>query len=170
MLRRPRVRPLRDRLRHGLVLVAVLPLVALAACHQEFGTAPHGGPAVGNGQAVATDIRSAIHPGFDRVVFDFAGPVPAYFVEYVAANQLRNTAGDVVPVSGSHFLQVRFTGTDAMSDAPFVRTPNFDGVRQVKRVDNFEGVLVYGVGVREHSPFRVFALTGPSRVVLDIDR
>lgn len=170
MPRRPLVRPFRKRLRRAAVLVALVPLIALAACHQEFGTAGHGGPAVGSGQPTATDIRTGIHRGFDRVVFDFAGPVPTYFVEYVAANQLRSTEGSVIPVSGSYFLQVRFSGMNAMADAPLVRTPNFDVVRQVKRVDNFEGLLIYGVGLDERNAFRVFSLTNPSRVVLDVDR
>src|SRR4051812_20253824 len=76
-------RPRWWRPRQLVLLAAVLPLLALTACHQEFGLGAHGGPAIGSGQARATDVRTAIHPDFDRVVFDFAGPVPAYFVEYV---------------------------------------------------------------------------------------
>ncbi len=154
--------------RHLVLLAAVLPLLVLAACHQEFGTAGHGGPAVGSGQPSLTNVRTAIHPGFDRIVFDFSGSVPAYFVEYVAANQLRNTKGDVVPVSGSYFLRVRFDGTNSPSNALLVRTPNYPEVKQVKGVDNFEGVLIYGVGVSQRNAFRVFALQSPNRVVLDV--
>src|SRR3954453_6632836 len=92
----------------GLVLLAaVLPLFGLASCHQEFGSDPHGGPAAGSG-ARATNIRTAVQPGYDRVVFDFSGPVPAYVVQYVAANQLKGSNDQVVPVTGTNFLQVRF--------------------------------------------------------------
>src|SRR4051794_31644593 len=135
------------RWRRLVILAAVLPLLALAACHQEFGTDGHGGPAGGSG-ARATDIRTGFQPTYDRVVFDFSGPVPAYFVQYVAANQLRGPNDQVVPVTGTYFLQVRFDGT-ANADAPFVRTPGFTEVKQVKRVENFEGVLIYGVGVAQ---------------------
>src|SRR4051794_19572430 len=136
------------RPRRLVILAAVLPLFALAACHQEFGSDPHGGPAAGSG-ARATNIRTAVQPGYDRGVFDFSGPVPAYVVQYVAANQLKGSNDQVVPVTGTNFLQVRFDGTNANADAPFVRTPGFAEVKQVKRVDNFEGVLIYGVGVAQ---------------------
>jgi hypothetical protein len=158
------------RTRRLAVIAAILPLFALAACHQAFGVGAHGGPAVGSGQARATAIRTAVHPGFGRVVFEFAGPVPEYFAEYVAANQLRNTAGNAVPVTGTYFLRVRFTGINSAAGAPGGQTLRFTDVKQVKRVDNFEGVLIYGIGVAQRNGFRIFSLTNPSRVVFDIQQ
>lgn len=166
----PWVRRRWRRPRSLALLAAVLSVLALTACHQEFGTVPHGGPAVGTGQPALTNVRPAIHPGFDRVVFDFRGSVPAYLVQYVAADQLRNTRGNVVPVNGTYFLQVRFDGTNTPANAQPVRTPKFSEVRQVRSVENFESVLVYGVGVTQRNAFRVFALENPSRVVLDVAR
>jgi hypothetical protein len=145
-----------------------VPLLALAACHQEFGTAGHGGPAIGTGHPSATALRTGEHAGFDRVVVQFSGTtVPAYFAEYVPANQLIAPSGMQVPVRGTHFLRLRFDGLTT-GPAPLGTTPEGTQVRQVKQVDNSGGVLVYGVGVRQHTPFRVFALENPSRVVLDI--
>jgi hypothetical protein len=157
------------RLRRLVLLVALVPLLALAACHQGFGTAGHGGGKTAVGTPTATDVRTGVNPGFNRVVFQFAGPVPEFFAEYVPANQLVATRGSVVPVNGSYFLRVRFKGTNASASAPAgLSTPTFAELRQVKRVDNFEGQLVYGVGVAHRNAFRFFALTDPSRAVLDI--
>jgi hypothetical protein len=45
------------------------------------------------------------------------------------------------------------------------------GLRNVKEVVNagdFEGVLTYGIGLNNKSQIRVFTLTNPSRVVVDV--
>lgn len=158
------------RLRRLLVLLVVAPLLALVACHQEFGTAGHGGPAGAAGQTTLTNIRAGEHPGFDRLVFDFYGPVPAYFVEYVPKSELAGASGIPISIAGNYFLRVRFTDTVVSRGVPFAGTPPFDQIRQYKYVESFEAVTVYGIGVRERQPFRVFALNNPSRVVFDIRR
>src|SRR3954454_14621590 len=67
----------------------VLPIlfchIALTACHQAFGTGPHGGPSIGPaGAGVLSNIRVAPHPELDRVVFDLTGiGLPDYNVVYV---------------------------------------------------------------------------------------
>src|ERR1700712_6087016 len=128
------------RLRRLALLLALVPLLALAACHQGFGTAGHGGGKTAVGTPTASHIRTGANPGFDRVVFQFAGPVPEFFAEYVPASQLIGTNDQVVPVTGTYFLRVLFKGTNAMADAPAgQRTPTFAELRQVKKVDNFEG-------------------------------
>ncbi len=43
--------------------------------------------------------------------------------------------------------------------------------RQVRYVESFEAVTVFGLGVRARLPFRVFTLDGPdggSRLVVDV--
>jgi hypothetical protein len=156
------------RVRRLVLLVALLPLLALTACHQAFGTAPHGGPASGPGQATLTNVRAGTHPTFDRVVFDFAGPVPNYQVEYVPRSALVAPSGQVVPIRGNFFLRVRFEPAVVRSSTPSTVTPLFREVRQIKRVEAFEGVVVYGVGVTSRNAFRVFSLSAPNRVVLDV--
>lgn len=158
------------RLRRSALLFALIPLLALVACHQEFGTAGHGGPASGPGRATLVEIRTAEHPGFDRVVFQFTGPVPAYFAEYVPASALSGPSGQPVVPQGSYYLRVRFTDADVASNAPVRSTPLLSEVRDIRRVEAFEGVVVYAVGVRSRNAFRDFALTSPSRMVLDVQR
>ena len=47
-------------------------------------------------------------------------------------------------------------------------TPECSNLRQVKKAGDFEGVVSYGLGLRRKTGFRVFRLTGPTRVVIDV--
>ena len=48
------------------------------------------------------------------------------------------------------------------------QTPRFPEIRQVKGVGDFEGVTSYGVGLASKKAFRVFTLTSPNRLVVDV--
>jgi len=51
---------------------------------------------------------------------------------------------------------------------PNVRTPLCPNLRQVKVAGDFEGVVTFGIGLRRKTGFRVFRLTAPSRIVVDV--
>ncbi len=156
--------------RRSLVLLVLVPLLALAACHSAFGTVPHGAPATGPGQGTLTNVRAAAQPGFDRVVFDFAGPAAASSVEYVPASALVAPSGHTVVPNGRYYLRVRFTDARTTTATPQRRTPNLAEVRDSRQVESFEGFVVYGIGVTVRNGFRVFTLTAPNRVVVDVQR
>lgn len=48
------------------------------------------------------------------------------------------------------------------------RTYALPGIIQVVSAGDFESVLSFGVGLARAEPFRMFTLTGPSRVVIDV--
>jgi hypothetical protein len=160
--------------RRSVVLLALLPLLALAGCHQGFGTAPHGAPATGAGQGTLTDIRTAAQPGFDRIVFDFTGPAPASSAKYVPASALIGNNDQRVIVNGHSFLQVRFSDALTSNSTPVRRTPSLAEVRDMRQLESFEAVVTYGVGLTAKNGFRIFTLTGPkpnrNRVVVDVQR
>jgi hypothetical protein len=52
--------------------------------------------------------------------------------------------------------------------APTARTFALPGIIQVARAGDFESVLSFGVGVARAEPFRVFTMTMPSLVVIDL--
>src|SRR4051794_231775 len=115
------------------VLPILFCLIALTACHQAFGTGPHGGPSIGPaGAGVLSNIRVAPHPGFDRVVFDFTGNgVPDYNVAYVDGADLREELPDggsfLVPVDGTYYLSLILGGNNLGSKPE--RTPHFSEIR-----------------------------------------
>jgi hypothetical protein len=51
---------------------------------------------------------------------------------------------------------------------PAVVTPLCPNLRQVKKAGDFEGIVSLGLGLRRKTGFRVFRLTGPTRVVIDV--
>jgi len=152
-------------IRRRLVMLVVACLVALTA------------PALAPASAAApfapllTDIRAAHHPGFDRVVFEFFGGVPSRAVSYDI--DVVNPKGDVVPVAGRAVLGVRFEARGHNEAGTFISprrlTVPLPNVLTVRQGEDFEGVLLYGIGLAKRQPFHVFTLTHPSRVVVDIN-
>jgi len=119
-------------------------------------------------------IRAAHHPGYDRLVFDFRGGLPAERSAHYVTNVIADPSGKVVPVVGSARLRIRFFAASGHlqngknSYGPSRRTFALPGVIQVVNAGDFEAVLSFGVGVARREPFHLFTLTNPSRVVIDI--
>jgi hypothetical protein len=157
-------------IRSAAVLLALAGLGGLAAPALPVSAAPLTPAALA--QPLLTGIRAAHHPGYDRLVFQFRGPVPAHHgVRYV--DRVVGPSGKPVHVVGSATLRVRFTpaaGHDAggRTYGPAARTYPLPGIIQVVTAEDFEGVLTFAVGVARKEPFHLFTLTGPSRVVIDL--
>ena len=122
-------------------------------------------------------IRAAHHaapaPRFDRVVFQFSGPLPADVdVGYVTA-LIGDASGLPVPIAGRAILRVRFSlaqahNTAGQPTAPSRRAFALPNVMHVVRSGDFEAVVSYGIGLARREQFRVLRLQNPSRVVVDI--
>ncbi|SDB95814.1 hypothetical protein GA0111570_111117 [Raineyella antarctica] len=132
-------------------------------------------PAVGS-QLVLTQIRTASHPGVDRVVLEFSGTgSPGWDVSYVDKATSQGS-GNTVAVSGKSILAIRATGTTypapGSPTAP-KRVPG-DGKGVVTEVVNdstFEGTTAVFVGLSSgQKPFDVQAMQSPTRLVVDIVR
>lgn len=123
-----------------------------------------------------TTVRFGEHPGYDRVVFDFDGDVlPGYRVEYVP-QAVQDGSGTIVEVDGDAILQVRMEGVrlpepgEAVPGGPGTFEPDEDeAVKEVRLEGTFEGVALAWVGVDDRQrDFRVFTLTDPVRLVVDV--
>ena len=120
-------------------------------------------------------IRAAYHPEatprYDRVVFQFSGPVPLIEAQYV--NKLIGDASGLpVKISGNVILQLTMRPAQAHNDQGRSTAPTRIkfGLRNVKEVasaGDFESVLTYGIGLAHKSEIRVMTLAQPSRVVVD---
>lgn len=119
-------------------------------------------------------IRAAHHTGYDRLVFQFSGRLPAHRSVRYVSRVVADPSGKVVPVSGSARLLVRFFAANGhkangtSSYGPARRTFALPGIIQVVNAGDFEAVLRFGVGVAKREPFKVFTLANPSRFVIDI--
>lgn len=126
------------------------------------------------GVATLVGVRAAHHPGFDRVVFDFRGGLPAGVDVRSVDRLLGDATGTPVPVAGRATLQVRFEGTDAHDDAGQPTAPSslafaLPNVTSVVRSGDFEAVTTYGIGLAAGRPFAVSTLRSPDRVVVDVE-
>ncbi len=123
-----------------------------------------------------TAIRVAQYRAYDRAVFQFANRIPRYSVSYVPT-VLQDAKGTPVPLPGRSFLRMAFhpaseTGTvpagPAQYSGPGVTSPYFPTLLQVSAAGNFEGHLSFGLGLSSRAGYRVYTLTNPSRVVIDL--
>jgi hypothetical protein len=154
----------------GAVAVAVVSVLTVtagpAAALPAFGTAPvFGGP----GPVSVTGVTVGHHAGFDRVVFTSTDAIGSWEVQYVP-QVIHDPIGTVVPLLGAADIRVVIRGTDWIShpSAQPNITPGFPALRQVAGAGEFEGVLSYGIGQQRKAGFRVFTLTGPDRLVIDV--
>ncbi len=118
------------------------------------------------------DVRSGRHQGFDRVVFEFSGPMPGYLVRY-GPPVMRNTAAFEVQADGAVGLHVSIFGGGSWLIEGGYRPPativsDTTAVAEVVFVDDFEATMKWLVGVDQQRPFRVRTLSGPTRLVIDV--
>lgn len=121
------------------------------------------------------DVRTGVHDGFDRVVFDIAGDgVAGWRVRYVDQPSQQGS-GNPVELAGEAALEVVLFPSAFPPDAPGMvydgpERISVDGAAVTEVVDDkvFEGQHVFHVGVDRERPFRVFRLDDPQRVVLDV--
>jgi hypothetical protein len=152
-----------------LVRTVVL-TVCLAGLVLAFAAAPAGAQSA----PTLVAVRAGRHAGFDRVVFEFRGDVPATRrIRYV--DQLTEDAsGEPVSLAGGANLEVVFQGANAHDDhgrptvSPRRFSPGFTALKEVAQTGDFEAVVSYGLGVDHQRPFKVSTLSGPSRLVIDI--
>ena len=122
-----------------------------------------------------TGVTVGEHAGFDRVVFQFSGGLPAVTAERVPA-VYADPKGTPVALAGQSYLHVVFRGASATCSQPFRRTwtgpsvltPYYPQLLTVSAAGDFEGYLSFGLGLAAQGGYHVSTLTGPDRVVIDV--
>ena len=160
-------------------LTAVVLSAAPAEAHSSSKPRCHGstGPVVRERDIAAESrlvrVRVGRHRGFDRVVFDFGGSKPSFQSVRYVRRLVQDGSGAPVPVAGRAVLEVVIMTTGhTESGSPTFPTPpsvrGFKALRQIAFAGDFEGNVTFGVGVRHRAGFRVFELSGPDRLVVDV--
>ncbi|CAN5368107.1 hypothetical protein BH11ACT8_BH11ACT8_27270 [soil metagenome] len=127
----------------------------------------------GGSVLVLTDVRVVAHEGFDRIVLEFSGQgTPGWYVNYVDEAVL-DGSGEAVPLGGDAVLDIYASGTTWPAPDYYGGPPRIDSaggdVAGLYVGGTFEGTTQVLAGVDgDRVPFRVFALTGPSRLVVDV--
>jgi hypothetical protein len=159
----------------GAVSVALVATSSPAGALPAYTTEPSSwtNPRV-TGQPKVVDVRVSQHAGFDRVVIDVDGRRPGYTVQYV--DELRyDGSGKLVPLKGRKKLSVVLqpakahhrNGHNAYT-GPRLQQYDLPMLRGVAFLGDFEGQVSFGITARRMKGYRVFTLTGPSRIVIDL--
>jgi hypothetical protein len=124
------------------------------------------------GQAELFATAAGCHATFDRFVIRARLATPGYDVRYVT-KVVADGSGKTVSLLGTKRIHVVIRRARAHTSGggallPNVTTPLCSNLRQVKIAGDFEGVVSFGLGLRRKTGFRVFRLTGPTRIVVDV--
>ena len=120
-------------------------------------------------------VRTGSHDGYDRLVLQFRDGLPNWRVNYVA--KVASESGETVPLDGAAFLYVDTHPASGHQDSapfketytgPHTLTPRYPILRQVAWVDDFEGHVGFGLGLRRRTGFRVLELRDPARLAIDV--
>ena len=146
-------------------------LVGLSAGTVTTATAAAAAPPV---VPTLTQVSATHHAGYDELVFQFRGGVPAKYSARSVSQVIRDASGLPVNVVGSALLQVRFTPAAGHNQKGIVtygamqRTYALPELIQVVNSGDFESVLSFGVGLAQKAPFHMYAQPRLGRVVLDV--
>jgi hypothetical protein len=120
---------------------------------------------------VCVGIRSAAHPegGYDRIVFDFTGPLPGYEVRYVD-KVVGDASGEPLAMPGRRYLQIVFRpaqGHDEQGNGVSGRTDlSYPMLKGYVVAGDFEAVFTVALGLDDRVGFRVGEL--PGRIYVDV--
>jgi len=123
---------------------------------------------------VFTDVRVAEHEGFDRIVLEFTGTgIPGWAVNYVDEAR-REGSGSIVSLGGDAVLSIFASNTTWPAAGYYSGPQRFEpesggDIDDVYVGGTWEGATHVLAGIDGAPvPFRVFALTDPSRLVVDV--
>ena len=122
--------------------------------------------------ATVTAIRVAHHVGYDRLVIGFAtsNTMPQYqLTQQATSHFVRDASGQPVTLDGSAGLRVVLRNADITPGALNDLQPALPAIREVAQIGNFERVVSYGVALATPACFRVLELSGPTRLVIDVE-
>jgi hypothetical protein len=159
----------------GTAQVTAAPVAAAPPyCGLTWGSGAKTGGALRTPELVR--IYTARMACWDRTVFEFAGAVNGYSVQYATALPTDGEGFDMAPyLAGAAKLSVSLrapavTYPARSGDHP-VNVLRYRTLRDVIYGGSFEGYTTAAIGVRAKLPFRVFVAAGPgthSRIIVDV--
>ncbi|MDX1623240.1 MAG: hypothetical protein R3199_04580 [Gemmatimonadota bacterium] len=131
-------------------------------------------PTKATGPVLVRRVEAGRHPGFDRMVWEFAGDsLPGLHVEYVDEPVRACGSGRVVPLPGDGWLRIAFQparghSPEGRATVPDSLVPALPVIRKMVRTCDFEAVHGWTAGVVSPEPFRVLSLRDPTRIAVDV--
>ena len=131
-------------------------------------------PKPGAPAAMLVAVRTGIHDGFDRVVFEFDQRVPGFHIEYIDQPVRTCGSGNVTQMADDGWLEVRMSPAKAHTEAgvPTVaereRAPKLPELSELKMTCDFEAVMTWVLGVESPNRYRVRESSNPPRIVVEV--
>lgn len=119
-----------------------------------------------------SSLRTGSHGTYDRITIEFGNGIPGD-VQVSAPGGTTFTlspSGQSVNLQGDHGILVTIRGADlhtSYSGSVDIVT-GYGTLAEVRRVQDFEGVVQLGLGVKGAGCYRAFFLTNPDRLVIDV--
>jgi predicted secreted protein len=152
------------RLSLGVVVPRPAGFSCAASAHLDATSAPE--PV-----APLTAVRVGAHPGYDRIVFEFAGTgTPAFELNRAQPPFVADGSGLPVAVRGRAFLRLVMRGASGAQSytGPGSFLPADPALTALVRTGDFEGVLAWVAGTTSQACFRISTLDAPARIVVDL--
>lgn len=154
-----------------LAVALALLLAATAAALPAFTTAPKTASPRGDA-AEMYGVAAGCHATYDRFVIRARFATPGYDARYVR-RIVADPSGQPISLLGAKRIRISFNlaaghdnrGRNLLAPTLTPRCPN---LLQVKKSGDFEGTVSFGLGLRRATGFRVFRMTNPTRVVVDV--
>ena len=124
------------------------------------------------GVANFTAARAAENQGYDRFVLQFDAIVPTYEVVRQAKPVFtQGASGQTVTLHGTSGVLVSVfsaTGNVTFTGQNDIVHPEFQVLAEAREVQDFEGHVQWGLGLNKPTCMRVFVLSDPARLVVDL--
>ena len=122
--------------------------------------------------AYVSALRTGTHGSYDRITIEFANGVPSD-VQVSAPDGTTFTlspSGQSATIRGDHGILITIRGADlhtSYSGSTDIVT-SYATLVEVRRVQDFEGVVQLVLGVKGAGCYRAFFMTNPDRLVIDV--
>jgi hypothetical protein len=121
--------------------------------------------------AYVSAIRTGTHAGYDRVTIEFKNgpPIRVDARAQVGSTFTQGPSGREITLAGHAGVLVTIHGADEHTSysGPTDFKTNYPGLKEARQVQDFEGTVQWALGTTT-ACYRVFMLTNPDRLVVDI--
>ncbi|MEO5723174.1 MAG: hypothetical protein ABIQ39_01100 [Ilumatobacteraceae bacterium] len=125
---------------------------------------------------VGGDIRTGRHECFERIVIELggSGTFPGWFAEYRNDPVQLGESNETAFIRGDATLVVRLgswmrdTTGEGYQGPHDVFPTNVSSLRELRLIENHEGVTIWAIGIDRQRPFDVSVLPSPPRLVIDV--
>jgi hypothetical protein len=124
------------------------------------------------GVANVITARTSEQLGYNRFVLQFDGIVPTFSVKRQPKPVFTmGASGQTVTLSGTAGVLITVhsaTGNTTFTGSNDLIHSDYAVIKEARQLQDFEGTVAWGLGISKPSCMRVFTLTDPARLVVDL--